>query len=108
MALNGEFVPIHCGKLRPRFPKLSNRQLFAEWVLSILRQQADDLLIVAHLNGRLASLDLATGQRRGQGFAIQASAAPAAAPVPFGADRIFAPLTDGTVLLLPFDELETK
>jgi len=62
--------------------------------------------VLAHQNGRFVSLDPATGKVQGKGFALQANVAPAAAPVAFGADRIFAPLTDGTVLLLPLTELE--
>jgi hypothetical protein len=36
---------------------------------------------------------------------LKASAAPAAAPVAFGERRLFAPLTDGTVLLLTLEQL---
>ncbi|OAI52325.1 hypothetical protein AYO44_04765 [Planctomycetaceae bacterium SCGC AG-212-F19] len=73
-----------------------------------LPQAMGDRLLVAHLHGRIVSVDLPTGQPRGKGFTIQASAAPAATPVPFGEDRIFAPLTDGSVLLIALDEWEAK
>jgi hypothetical protein len=69
-------------------------------------RQVGNRLVLAHQNGRFVSLDASTGKVQGKGFALQASVAPAAAPVGFGAERIFAPLTDGTVLLLPLTELE--
>jgi outer membrane protein assembly factor BamB len=69
-------------------------------------QRVGERVILAHRNGRYVSLDVQTGQPRGKGWSIRASAAPAAAPVAFGADRIFAPLTDGTILLLPLEDLE--
>ncbi len=46
-------------------------------------------------------LDAATGQARGPGYQLRVSVGPAAAPVGFGPGRAFAPLTDGTALLLP-------
>jgi hypothetical protein len=64
-------------------------------------QLVEGALIVAHLSGRFIGLDPATGQFRGPGFTLKASVAPAANPVAFGPSRLFAPLTDGTVLLLP-------
>jgi outer membrane protein assembly factor BamB len=60
----------------------------------------EGLLVVAHQSGRFVGLDPATGRPYGPGFRLEASAAPAAGPVSFGAGRAFAPLTDGTVLLL--------
>ncbi|MBL8798877.1 MAG: PQQ-binding-like beta-propeller repeat protein [Planctomycetia bacterium] len=65
-----------------------------------------DHIVLAHQNGRFISLDPATGKTHGKGFTLRASIAPAVAPVAFGTDRIFAPLTDGTVLLLPLAEVE--
>jgi outer membrane protein assembly factor BamB len=64
------------------------------------------LLVVADLEGRFVGLDPATGKPRGKGYRLNANVAPAAAPVPFGPDRVFAPLTDGTVLLLALDRLK--
>jgi outer membrane protein assembly factor BamB len=69
-------------------------------------QRIGEQVILAHRNGRYVSVDVQTGQPRGKGWSIRASAAPAAAPVAFGANRIFASLTDGTVLLLPLEDLE--
>jgi hypothetical protein len=60
----------------------------------------DDLLVVADLSGRFTGFDPVTGRGRGLGYTLKANAAPAAAPVAFGPGRLFAPLTDGTILLL--------
>ena len=61
---------------------------------------APGLLVVADLSGTFSGFTPATGQLPGPGCTLRANVAPAAAPVAFGADRLFAPLTDGTVLLL--------
>jgi len=66
-------------------------------------QAVGDRLLVAHLNGQFLALDRATGEQQGRGF--NAGIAPAAAPAAFGADRVLAPLTDGTVLVLDLEEL---
>src|SRR5262249_17918108 len=58
-------------------------------------------IIVADARGHFTGLDPATGKPQGRGYRVRANAAPACSPVPFGSDRLFAPLTDGTVLLLP-------
>jgi hypothetical protein len=58
------------------------------------------MLLVADQSGRFVGLDPATGRRLGPGYTLRASAAPAASPVAFGPHRAFAPLSDGTVLLL--------
>jgi len=50
-------------------------------------------------------LDPATGRPRGEGYVLQGSVAFAATPVAFGADRLLAPLSDGTALLLALEEL---
>lgn len=65
----------------------------------------DGKLIVADLAGRFVALDPATGKEMGRGYQFPAEAAPAASVVEFGPGRLFAPLTDGTVLLLPVAEL---
>jgi hypothetical protein len=69
-------------------------------------QLAGNLLVVADLAGRFIGLDPATGKLRGAGFVLKASVAPAVAPVAFGTDQVFAPLTDGTVLLLTRKQLQ--
>jgi outer membrane protein assembly factor BamB len=68
-------------------------------------QVADGMVLVADLSGRFVGLDPATGQARGPGYLLRASVGPAATPVGFGPGRAFAPLTDGTVLLLPLHQL---
>jgi outer membrane protein assembly factor BamB len=68
-------------------------------------QRAGDLLVVAHQSGRAVGLDPATGQPRGPGYALQGSVAFAATPVAFGPDRLLAPLSDGTALLLALKDL---
>jgi outer membrane protein assembly factor BamB len=64
------------------------------------------LLIVADSEGRFVGLDPAGGEPRGKGYRLRANVAPACTPVAFGADRLFAPLTDGTVLLLSLKRLQ--
>jgi hypothetical protein len=59
------------------------------------------LLVVASLDGHFVALDPATGKRRGPGYTLRANVAPAVAPVLWQPGLLFAPLTDGTVLLLP-------
>jgi hypothetical protein len=66
----------------------------------------NQLLIVVDMEGRFVGLDPATGKQRGKGYKLKANAAPASGPLPFGPDRVFAPLTDGTVLLLPTKRLK--
>jgi outer membrane protein assembly factor BamB len=66
------------------------------------------LVVVADLEGRFVGLDPATGKPRGKGYQLKANVAPACAPVPLGAGRLFAPLTDGTVLLLSRRRLEGR
>jgi outer membrane protein assembly factor BamB len=63
-------------------------------------QRVEDLLVVALQSGRYVGLDPATGEAKGPGYTLRASAAPAATPVPFGPDRMLTPLSDGTALLL--------
>jgi hypothetical protein len=69
-------------------------------------QMMDGRLVVADLSGRFVALDPATGRRLGAGYRHPAEVAPAAAAVPFGPGRLFAPLTDGSVLLLPLADLD--
>ena len=60
--------------------------------------------MVADESGGFAGLDPRTGKVQGQ-YTLKASVAPAAPPVAFGPGRAFAPLTDGTVLLLSLRQL---
>jgi hypothetical protein len=63
-------------------------------------QLVGDVIVVADSAGRFIGLDPQTGQPRGPGYTLQANAAPVVAPVPFGPEEAFVPLTDGTVFLL--------
>jgi hypothetical protein len=65
----------------------------------------DNRLIVADQAGSFFALDPATGRALGPGFRHSAEVAPAAAPVGFGLGRFFAPLTDGSALVLSVAEL---
>ena len=69
-----------------------------------------DVMILADLSGRFEAIDIATGRPTGGAYPAQAAlpAAPAAAPIEFGADHLFAPMTDGTVLIVPIDTLLPK
>jgi outer membrane protein assembly factor BamB len=66
------------------------------------------LVIVADLAGHLVGLDPATGKPAGRVYPMGKGAIPAAAPVPFGAEQLFAPVTDGSVLLPPIEQLRSK
>jgi outer membrane protein assembly factor BamB len=68
-------------------------------------QVVDGMVLVADVTGRFVGLDPATGLPRGPGYQLRASVGPAAAPAGFNPGRAFAPLTDGTVLLLPLHYL---
>jgi PQQ-like domain len=69
-------------------------------------QQVGELVVIADLAGKFISVDRQTGKRVGPGYVLRASVAPAAAPVMFGPDRLLAPLSDGTMLLLPIKQPE--
>jgi outer membrane protein assembly factor BamB len=66
------------------------------------------MVIVADLAGHLVGLDPATGKPAGQRYRMGKGAIPAAAPVLFGAEQLFAPVTDGSVLLTPIEQLRTR
>jgi outer membrane protein assembly factor BamB len=61
---------------------------------------AGGVLVVADLSGKYVGLSLAKGETVGKGHALRGSIAPASGAVPFQADRLLAPLTDGTLMLL--------
>jgi outer membrane protein assembly factor BamB len=69
-------------------------------------QQIEDMLVLALQSGRYLALDPNTGQPKGPGYTLRTSAAPAATPMPFGPGRMFAPLSDGTALLLSVELLK--
>jgi hypothetical protein len=61
----------------------------------------DGLLIVADQSGRLVGLDPKTGRPAGLPYVFGASVCPTATPLPFGAGKLFVPLSDGTAVVLP-------
>jgi hypothetical protein len=65
----------------------------------------DDLLVVADQSGRFVGLNPEDGKAHGEGYQLKARVAPAAAPTAYGSNRLFAPLTDGTVMLLSLHRL---
>jgi outer membrane protein assembly factor BamB len=68
-------------------------------------QLVGDVLVIADQAGRFVGLDPNTGQPAGKfQCTLRGSMAAAASPVPFGPGLAFAPLSDGTVLLLPMDQ----
>jgi hypothetical protein len=68
-------------------------------------QMIEGMIVVADQSGRFVGLDPATLKPYGKGYKLLASVGPAASPVAFGPDLAFAPLTDGTVLLLSLAQL---
>jgi len=69
-------------------------------------QWIEDMLVIALQSGHYVGIDPQTGKARGPGYMLRTSAAPAAVPMPFGRRLMFAPLSDGTALLLPVDLLK--
>jgi len=69
-----------------------------------------DALSLSDVPGKFESLDPATGQPLGGSFPVLGAlpAAPSAAPVDAGDGRLFAPLSDGTLLVLPRETLAPK
>jgi len=64
-------------------------------------QLIDGVLLVADQAGRFVTLDPQTGKVGERAVHLQGSMAAVASPVAFGPGLAFAPLSDGTVLLLP-------
>jgi hypothetical protein len=58
------------------------------------------LLVLVDTEAVFVGLDPASDKRRSKRYKLKANTAPASGPITFGADRVFTPLTDGTVLLL--------
>jgi outer membrane protein assembly factor BamB len=59
-------------------------------------------LVIADVAGQYQRLNPATGLAQGAAFVLPGSAAPATLPLAFGPERLLAPLSDGTLALLPF------
>lgn len=64
-------------------------------------QLVQGAIVVADLAGKLTGVDPATGKEIGPGFTLRSGTAPAGTPVPFGEERLFVPLIDGTIMLVP-------
>jgi hypothetical protein len=71
-------------------------------------QLVEGLIVVADQSGHFLGLDPITGKSRGKGYTLKANVAPAASPVSLGGGRAFAPLTDGTVLVLELGQLRDE
>jgi hypothetical protein len=63
-------------------------------------QLAGAMVVVANLAGQFVGLDPDRGRPFGPGYTLHANVPPASAPMAFGAERLFVPLMDGTVMLL--------
>ncbi len=63
------------------------------------------VVVVADESGLIVGIDPEKGTPVGKPFHLPGSTVPAASPVAFGDDRLFAPLSDGTVLLPPLKRL---
>ncbi len=68
-------------------------------------QLVDDMVVVADKGGQFFGIHPWSGIAWGQGYRLRAVVAPATAPVAFSPGRAFAPLTDGTMMLLATDRL---
>lgn len=69
-------------------------------------QAIGDLLLIPELSGRFTWLNLKTGEPVGQPMQLVGSLVPASGAVPLGAGLSFAPLSDGTVMLVPLPRKE--
>jgi hypothetical protein len=63
-------------------------------------QLAAGVVVLADAAGRYVGLDPATGKPAGKPYQLKGSIAPVCSPVAFHTDRLLAPLSDGTLLLL--------
>jgi hypothetical protein len=62
-------------------------------------------LMVADVAGQFHELDPSNGTRIGTVLTLKANVAATASPLPFGSGQAFAPLTDGTIMLVPLTKL---
>lgn len=70
-------------------------------------QLAGDLLVVADQSGLYVALDTATGKPAGDGHQLRGSIAPVASPVLLANNLLLAPLSDGTLQLVPLSRLQS-
>jgi serine/threonine protein kinase len=71
-------------------------------------QLVGGMIVVADQSGRYVGLDPVSGKPLGKGYTLRGSVAPVASPVLFTKDRMLAPLSDGTILLLATARLREK
>ena len=64
--------------------------------------------MVADQGGRYVGIVEATGKPAGKGYRLRGSIAAVASPVPFQKDRLLAPLSDGTMMLLGLAKLRDE
>jgi outer membrane protein assembly factor BamB len=69
-------------------------------------QLAAGLIVLTDQAGRYVGLDPKTGKKAGPGYQLSGSVAPVSCPVAFHIDRLLAPLSDGTLLLLGVKRLK--
>jgi PQQ-like domain len=69
---------------------------------------ADDLVVIADQGGRYIGIIEKTGIQAGKGYQLRGSIAAVASPVPFQKNRLLAPLSDGTMMLLSVGKLREK
>jgi len=72
-------------------------------ILVGLPQLLGEVLVLAYQSGRFVVLDPGKGKARGPGYTLRGNIASVVSPAAFGPGQAFAPLSDGTVLLLPLD-----
>ncbi|MFN4261195.1 MAG: PQQ-binding-like beta-propeller repeat protein [Gemmataceae bacterium] len=63
-------------------------------------------LVVADRAGAIRLVDVETGKALGPGHIVSSIAVPTTAPIAFGTDHVFTPLSDGTLLILTVSDLE--
>jgi predicted Zn finger-like uncharacterized protein len=66
-----------------------------------LPQLQGNRLLLTDRSGQFQQLDLDTGERVGQAFKLAPGSSPAAAALAFDERRLLAPLTDGTIAVIP-------
>jgi hypothetical protein len=70
-------------------------------------QLAAGMVVLADQSGRYVGLDPKTGTPAGATYQLRGSISPATCPMPFHDDRLLAPLSDGTLLLLSVKRLQS-
>jgi hypothetical protein len=68
-------------------------------------QLFEGVLVVADQSGTIVALDPVDLKAKDATYQLKGSVVPSASPVSFGPGRLFAPLSDGTALMLDLDKL---